>query len=105
MGCVYSRRKAGNPPSAPDNHPRRRRASSLSIRRESVSPNHKLPRHSSNVSTTELRRQVIDPYGGGPTTHHGWPTWLADVVGDVINQFSPRRASTFQKLDKVLSFF
>ncbi|KAL2935591.1 hypothetical protein RDABS01_018709 [Bienertia sinuspersici] len=104
MGCVLSRRAAGEPPAAAENnHPRRRRGSS-SLGRESVSPtsNPKIPRHSSNFSTSsELRRHVIDPYGGGPTTHHGWPTWLADVVGDVINRFSPRRASTFQKLDKI----
>ncbi|KNA17498.1 hypothetical protein SOVF_079350 [Spinacia oleracea] len=104
MGCIISRQPAGTPPPANENPSHRRRASSLSLGRESLSPNNsnnKLPRHSSNFSTTELRRHVIDPYGGGPTTHHGWPTWLADVVGDVINRFSPRRASTFQKLDKI----
>ncbi|XP_073281904.1 probable serine/threonine-protein kinase At1g54610 [Primulina huaijiensis] len=31
----------------------------------------------------------------------GWPSWLKDVVGSVIDNFKPRRANTFEKLDKI----
>ncbi|KAL9243377.1 hypothetical protein vseg_017271 [Gypsophila vaccaria] len=98
MGCLLARPTtataaapapaAAPPPSSPPSSTAsRRRASSLTR-----------TRHSSN----ELRRHVIDPFGGGgPLTPHGWPTWLADVVGESINRFSPRRASTFEKLDKI----
>ncbi|XP_074317160.1 putative serine/threonine-protein kinase At1g54610 [Silene latifolia] len=113
MGCVLGRRAAGDPPpSGPPLSPSQqasftRRASSLTLGRDkdalssASSSKSKIVRHSSNFQTDELRRHVLDPYGGGPTTQHGWPTWLADVVGDSINAFSPRRASTFEKLDKI----
>ncbi|RAL41706.1 hypothetical protein DM860_008888 [Cuscuta australis] len=31
----------------------------------------------------------------------GWPLWLVDVAGDAIKDWIPRRANTFQKLDKI----
>ena len=34
----------------------------------------------------------------------GWPAWLAEVAGEAIRGWIPRRADTFQKLDKVISF-
>lgn len=34
----------------------------------------------------------------------GWPSWLAAVAGDAIKGWIPRKANTFEKLDKVSSF-
>lgn len=34
----------------------------------------------------------------------GWPYWLAAVAGEAIKGWIPRRANTFEKLDKVCSF-
>uniref|UniRef100_A0A7C9D5U0 Protein kinase domain-containing protein n=1 Tax=Opuntia streptacantha TaxID=393608 RepID=A0A7C9D5U0_OPUST len=106
MGCVIGKRDSGNgdsagksaltPPPAPD-HPRRRRPSSESVEKQKGA--NKLHRNSSNFSADEFRRHLFDPCG--PTTQKGWPTWLAEALGDVINDFSPRRASTFEKLDKI----
>ncbi|XP_023743669.1 probable serine/threonine-protein kinase At1g54610 [Lactuca sativa] len=31
----------------------------------------------------------------------GWPSWLAEVAGEAINGWLPRRADTFEKLDKI----
>lgn len=31
----------------------------------------------------------------------GWPAWLSAVAGEAINGWTPRRADTFEKLDKV----
>ncbi|KAH7859804.1 hypothetical protein Vadar_005680 [Vaccinium darrowii] len=31
----------------------------------------------------------------------GWPPWLAAVAGEAINGWVPRRANTFEKLDKI----
>ncbi|RVW17436.1 putative serine/threonine-protein kinase [Vitis vinifera] len=31
----------------------------------------------------------------------GWPSWLSDVAGPALNGWIPRRADTFQKLDKI----
>ncbi|KAJ0436389.1 putative protein-serine/threonine kinase CMGC-CDK-CRK7-CDK9 family [Helianthus annuus] len=30
-----------------------------------------------------------------------WPQWLSDVAGDVIRDWTPRRANSFEKLDKI----
>lgn len=32
----------------------------------------------------------------------GWPAWLSAVAGEAINGWTPRRADTFEKIDKVL---
>lgn len=32
----------------------------------------------------------------------GWPSWLSAVAGEAINGWTPRRADTFEKLDKVM---
>ncbi|KAJ1427264.1 Serine/threonine-protein kinase, active site [Sesbania bispinosa] len=31
----------------------------------------------------------------------GWPSWLSKVAGEAINGLTPRRADTFEKLDKI----
>lgn len=33
----------------------------------------------------------------------GWPSWLTSVAGDAIKGWVPRRADSFEKLDKVSS--
>ena len=33
----------------------------------------------------------------------GWPSWLSAVAGEAINGWTPRRADTFEKLDKASS--
>ena len=35
----------------------------------------------------------------------GWPSWLSAVAGEAINGWTPRRADSFEKLDKVPGFF
>ncbi|XP_010250585.1 PREDICTED: probable serine/threonine-protein kinase At1g54610 isoform X1 [Nelumbo nucifera] len=32
---------------------------------------------------------------------HEWPAWLAEVAGEAIEGFTPRRADTFEKIDKI----
>lgn len=36
------------------------------------------------------------------TNQQGWPSWLVAVAGDAIKDWTPRRADTFQKIDKVI---
>ncbi|GKE02246.1 probable serine/threonine-protein kinase, partial [Tanacetum coccineum] len=31
----------------------------------------------------------------------GWPPWLASVVGEALNRWSPCRANTFEKIGKI----
>lgn len=34
----------------------------------------------------------------------GWPAWLVSVAGEALVDWTPRRASTFEKLEKVSNF-
>lgn len=38
----------------------------------------------------------------GMRGQQGWPSWLLDAAGDAIQSWTPRRANTFEKIDKVL---
>lgn len=38
---------------------------------------------------------------GGPAAADEWPPWLLDVAGHAIQDWKPRRANTFEKLDKI----
>ncbi|KAI3463585.1 hypothetical protein Pfo_020248 [Paulownia fortunei] len=38
---------------------------------------------------------------GLSTGGEGWPSWLNDVAGHAIKDWKPRRANTFEKLDKI----
>lgn len=31
----------------------------------------------------------------------GWPSWLSDICGESLSGWIPRRANTFEKIDKV----
>jgi hypothetical protein len=50
----------------------------------------------------------LDMVGGVPTpfsgdhTAPGWPTWLSSVSAEAVRGWSPRRADSFEKLDKVM---
>ncbi|KAM7483486.1 hypothetical protein LguiB_008069 [Lonicera macranthoides] len=45
------------------------------------------------------RRSPVPQYS--LKTTQGWPAWLCDVAGDAIKDWTPRRANTFEKLDKI----
>lgn len=52
----------------------------------------------------EMSRIVSMPNGAkGEQVAAGWPSWLSSVAGDAIKGLLPRRAESFQKLDKVSS--
>lgn len=56
-----------------------------------------------NQSVTEApasNRRKPKP-GFSLKTNNGWPSWLCDVAGDAIKDWTPRRANTFEKIDKV----
>ncbi|KAD4178655.1 hypothetical protein E3N88_27246 [Mikania micrantha] len=55
----------------------------------------------------ERRRPKPNPRLSNPTKNihgeqvaAGWPTWLSAVAGEAINGWIPRRADTFEKIDK-----
>lgn len=52
------------------------------------------------------KTQLVDPRSivnatEGELIAAGWPSWLAGVAGESIKGWIPRRADTFEKLDKV----
>ncbi|KAK8306502.1 hypothetical protein V6Z12_D03G132400 [Gossypium hirsutum] len=56
-------------------------------------------RHTSDflvsVPALETWRMTLD------LNQKGWPSWLMAVAGEAIRDWTPRRANTFQKLDKI----
>ncbi|KAL2244118.1 UNVERIFIED_CONTAM: putative serine/threonine-protein kinase [Sesamum indicum] len=55
----------------------------------------------------ERRRSRPNPRLSNPTKHihgeqvaAGWPSWLSAVAGEAINGWTPRRADSFEKIDK-----
>jgi cyclin-dependent kinase 12/13 len=54
---------------------------------------------------------MLNPRFANPPKHlegeyvaAGWPTWLSSVAGEAIRGWIPRRADSFEKLDKVYKF-
>lgn len=54
-------------------------------------------RRSVSVAAPEFRLRI----GADAAGAEAWPTWLSAVAGDEIKGWKPRRANTFEKLDKV----
>ncbi|KAI7753001.1 LOW QUALITY PROTEIN: hypothetical protein M8C21_022951, partial [Ambrosia artemisiifolia] len=59
----------------------------------------------------ERRRSKPNPRLSNPTKNlhgeqvaAGWPAWLSAVAGEAINGWIPRRADTFEKIDKATSY-
>lgn len=56
----------------------------------------------------ERRRSKTNPRLSNPPKHlrgeqvaAGWPPWLTAVCGEALNGWIPRKADTFEKIDKV----
>ncbi|XP_020553184.1 probable serine/threonine-protein kinase At1g54610 isoform X2 [Sesamum indicum] len=56
----------------------------------------------------ERRRSKPNPRLSNPPKHihgeqvaAGWPSWLSAVAGEAINGWTPRRADSFEKIDKI----
>lgn len=66
-------------------------------------------RRSSRPRGERRRSSRPNPRNSNPPKHlhgeqvaAGWPSWLSAVAGEAINGWTPRRADTFEKLDKVI---
>lgn len=62
-------------------------------------------------SKNEKRRSRPNPRLSNPPKHihgeqvaAGWPPWLVAVAGEALSGWTPRRADTFEKLDKASGF-
>ncbi|KAH9683264.1 protein kinase domain-containing protein [Citrus sinensis] len=92
-------------------------AEAVEIRNGNGGPNH---RKESSNSNNEQETTTVRPRGekrrsskpnprlSNPPKHvhgeqvaAGWPSWLSAVAGEAISGWTPRRADTFEKLDKI----
>nr|QYW07108.1 cyclin-dependent kinase like 9 [Dimocarpus longan] len=62
--------------------------------KELAGEDEKARRHTGDFPAPERRRFRMEK-------QQGWPAWLMAVAGDAIGDWTPRRASTFEKLDKI----
>lgn len=53
------------------------------------------------VVIERLKQPKINHHSNSLKVQHGWPSWLSAVAGDAIQGWIPRRADTFEKLDKI----
>ncbi|ESQ29793.1 hypothetical protein EUTSA_v10023378mg [Eutrema salsugineum] len=59
-------------------------------------------------SKGDRRRSKPNPRLSNPSKHlrgeqvaAGWPSWLSDACGEALNGWIPRKADTFEKIDKI----
>lgn len=50
------------------------------------------------------RLSNLPKHSRGEQVAAGWPSWLSDACGEALNGWIPRKADTFEKIDKVASF-
>ncbi|XP_059304282.1 probable serine/threonine-protein kinase At1g54610 [Lycium ferocissimum] len=95
MGCVLG--KIG----------RRNRHNSNASNGVEVSENTQSPPPAAAAAAAGERRNTtgesVSEYYGLRTrgNQQGWPAWLVAVAGDAVKDWTPRRANTFEKLDKI----
>ncbi|KAL8464271.1 hypothetical protein ACS0TY_033971 [Phlomoides rotata] len=104
MGCVLGKRATGRKeaPQKPKNDGRLELESTAVTEQNDVVKRDKEPkieevpaaRRSIRVPPLEFRLRM-----GADSDR--WPSWLVDVAGNVIKDWKPRRANTFEKLDKI----
>lgn len=58
-------------------------------------------RHKRRSSRPNPRLSNPPKHLHGEQVAAGWPSWLSAVAGEAISGWTPRRADTFEKLDKV----
>lgn len=57
------------------------------------------------MNRINIRLRNIPKAAEGEQIAAGWPAWLTAVAGEAISGWVPRRADTFEKIDKVFKFF
>lgn len=110
MGCVQSKRASRDDPSAAGESDRQRELEELSNalknvvkgRKEGMEVARGVEREkvtrAGDSPATERRRPRPEPY---LRSQRGWPSWLLDALGDAIQDWTPRCANSFEKLDKI----
>ncbi|KAK0590807.1 hypothetical protein LWI29_031954 [Acer saccharum] len=66
----------------------------VKVERDATGEREMARRHTGDFPGPERRRFRME-------NQQGWPSWLMAVAGDAIRDWTPRRANTFEKLDKI----
>ncbi|KAI3686346.1 hypothetical protein L1987_80021 [Smallanthus sonchifolius] len=102
MGCVLGKRATPDHTASKSNTHRRNGQQS--------SPTHNVEHVVSLPGVDRIRQSIGEipaPDRRRPKpayslkTSQGWPSWLCDVAGDAIKDWTPRRANSFEKIDKI----
>ncbi|PKI67910.1 hypothetical protein CRG98_011506, partial [Punica granatum] len=51
-------------------------------------------------SRTSTRPRNLPKHSHGEQVAAGWPSWLSEACGEALSGWLPRRANTFEKIDK-----
>ncbi|KQK14762.1 probable serine/threonine-protein kinase At1g54610 [Brachypodium distachyon] len=123
MGCVHGRPSAASTPSPDASSSRRRnpqrqegvaasaaapeaaegdgekveRSAAVAVKRERRS---RSSRHAPPAAEVRLGGSFANK-ARGEQVAAGWPAWLSAVAGEAINGWTPRRADSFEKIDKI----
>ncbi|KAK4781970.1 hypothetical protein SAY86_016072 [Trapa natans] len=68
---------------------------------ETKAKDYKLSEEPWKQSMTSTRLRNLPNYSQGEQVAAGWPSWLSDVCGEALNGWIPRRANTFEKINKI----
>nr|CAB3500817.1 unnamed protein product [Digitaria exilis] len=107
MGCVHGRPSASSPDRPPPQPPEPapappQEAAATGKPEQPAAPAEKPARR-------ERRSRLSRPAPGGSFANRargeqvaaGWPAWLSAVAGEAIDGWTPRRADSFEKIDKI----
>ncbi|XP_073056367.1 probable serine/threonine-protein kinase At1g54610 [Primulina eburnea] len=111
MGCVLGKRVAGKREVDRSSRREQRNDASRDTEADAVKAQNDVVAESGQMEV-EKKIEVVPVSAPAPTVEfrlrrgargagEGWPAWLKDAVGTVIDNWKPRRANTFEKLDKI----
>ncbi|XP_062211269.1 probable serine/threonine-protein kinase At1g54610 [Phragmites australis] len=111
MGCVHGRPSASTPdrpppPTQPEPSAAAQEVAATAGKAEQPAPLAEKPPRRERRSRSS--RPAPGPGGGsfanrarGEQVAAGWPAWLSAVAGEAIDGWTPRRADSFEKIDKI----
>lgn len=119
MGCVFGREASSGTTSEPKAPKSSKTAEAVQVTKTNgaivdVEKKHEeIPKEENTdrdrKSKGDRRKSKPNPRLSNPSKHWrgeqvaaGWPSWLSDACGEALNGWIPRKADTFEKIDKVL---
>ncbi|KAK3042523.1 hypothetical protein RJ639_000247 [Escallonia herrerae] len=101
MGCVFGTIAAGDGQRRPRQslQSSERASGAAAVRSDGAERNEERKIPLADGPPASERRRLKPEYP--LKTNQGWPPWLCAVAGEAIKDWTPRRANTFKKLDKI----